>query len=672
MKPVMIIAAAALVATACTTGPRDIEAKRVKAEPTAPATPGPTAEPRKVRAASAARLERFDGCTTLLEHVKAEALKVVGPWGLPGAMFAVDGVATGAAEAATADSAAKASAPAGGTDYSTTNVQVEGVDEPDIVKTDGRRIFALGAGKLHSLTVRDGVAEAAGSLDIEGGWATELLLAGDRVLVLTGISGYALPTPMSDAISMPVREAPRSNVVVVDVSEPANMKVVSTISLEGSYVSARLADGLARIVVRSGSSRIPFETPRGGSEAETKRLLERNRDLVRGSKIDDWLPTSVVRRGSEVTSVAQATCGTTYRPAGFSGLGMTSVVTIDPADPSPRPGTSVLAEAETVYASAERLYVATNRWDVSTTSLAPEVAPSQTTTEVHRFDTSDRASARYEASGRVPGRLLNQFSLDEHGGYLRVATTMDATQGRESSSTVYVLASQQGALVEVGSVGGLGRDERIYAVRFMGDTGYVVTFRQIDPLYVLDLRNPLRPRVVGELKIPGYSAYLHPVGEGRLLGIGQNATSEGRVTGTQVSLFDVSDPADPKRLRTFELSGGHSEAEFDHHAFLWWAQRKLAVLPVSVYAEQDEPFVGAIALNVDAARGIAEVGRLSHSDHAEAPDGEQEPESDRAYVPHLPIRRAIVVGDSLFTVSEGGVLSSNLETLAERGWVSFR
>ena len=163
---------------------------------------------------------------------------------------------------------------------------------------------------------------------------------------------------------------------------------------------------------------------------------------------------------------------------------------------------------------------------------------------------------------------------------LRAATT--STAGNESQSYVTVLATQGGRLEKAGQVGGLGRGERIYAVRFIGDRGYVVTFRQTDPLYTLDLADPAHPRVTGELKILGYSAYLHPVGEHELLGVGQDATPEGVQLGTQVSLFDVSDPAAPRLLHRAGLGGStSSDVEFDHHAFLWWAPKRLAVVPVS-------------------------------------------------------------------------------------------
>jgi len=180
-------------------------------------------------------------------------------------------------------------------------------------------------------------------------------------------------------------------------------------------------------------------------------------------------------------------------------------------------------------------------------------------------------------------------------------------------------------------------------VRFVGDTGYVVTFRQIDPLYTLDLALPERPRVLGELKIPGYSAYLHPIGDDLLLGVGQDANEEGRPLGTQLSIFDVSDLRKPTRLHTRHLGQGWSEAEHDHHAFLFWPRTGLVMIPF----EQN-----AVGFRVGRSRGIDPAGRVEH---------------DRT----SPIRRSLVVRDGVLTVSDTGVKASSLATLAERGFVPF-
>ena len=188
---------------------------------------------------------------------------------------------------------------------------------------------------------------------------------------------------------------------------------------------------------------------------------------------------------------------------------------------------SVMSGGDTVYASTDRLYVANHRWIDS-----DDEEISGLTTHIHRFGMGGPEGPVYEASGSVEGFLLDQFAMSEHDGYLRVASTSAPPWWRsdeEPDSRVDVLERNGRELRVVGSVGGLGRGERIYAVRFMGDVGYVVTFRETDPLYTIDLSDPHDPEVVGELKILGYSAYLHPIGDGLLLGVGQDADEEGRV-----------------------------------------------------------------------------------------------------------------------------------------------
>ena len=254
---------------------------------------------------------------------------------------------------------------------------------------------------------------------------------------------------------------------------------------------------------------------------------------------------------------------------------------------------AVMTDAQTVYASLGSVYVATaGGWQSGDTSI-------------HRFDIDGPQRTDYRASGQVPGDLLNQFSMSEDRGVLRAATT--DSSGSESQSSVTVLATRSGRLEKVGQVGGLGRGEEIYAVRFIGDRGYVVTFRQTDPLYTLDLADPAHPVVRGELKILGYSSYLHPVGEHELLGVGQDASPEGIRQGTQLSLFDVADPGAPRLLHRRALGAAtSSDVEYDHHAFLWWAPLRLAVVPVSDY-ESGQP-AQAFGFRVDRGAGITVAG----------------------------------------------------------------
>jgi hypothetical protein len=346
--------------------------------------------------------------------------------------------------------------------------------------------------------------------------------------------------------------------------------------------------------------------------------------------------------------------------------------------------TALMADARVVYGSPTSLYVATQKWIDPT--LAPSRLPATTATVIDRFDVSDPARTTLVASGSVPGYLLNRFSLSEYQGDLRVATTTTpiwwgggARGGATSQSSVTVLRRTGGLLAPVGQVSGLGSGQQIYSVRFVEDTGYVVTFHQVDPLYTIDLRTPTAPRVAGQLELAGYSSYLQLLAPGLLLGIGQDVGQGNEPTGAQLELFDVSDPSAPRLLQKTLLAGGSSEAQYDPHAFLYWPPTGLAVLPVQIYpssaadggpgtipptgAVASSPilpptpgFVGAIGYRVDRS-GIAEVGRIT-----------SEP-LDPGYAPA--IRRSVVVGDRLLTISDGGVIDSRLDTLAPQGFVAF-
>jgi hypothetical protein len=313
--------------------------------------------------------------------------------------------------------------------------------------------------------------------------------------------------------------------------------------------------------------------------------------------------------------------------------------------------------------------------------------PSSEETVIDQFDATSPEHTTLLASGRVPGYLLNQYSLSEYQGYLRVASTSrpiwwNEAQPPPSQSYVTVLADHGAEMATVGQLSGLGVGQQIYSVRFIGDAGYVVTFRQVDPLYTIDLSSPTSPRVAGQLELEGYSAYLHPVAEGLLLGIGQDVGTENEPSGAQLELFDVSNPATPLlQARATLGSGSSSQVQYDPHAFLFWPPTALAVLPVSIYptttvsmrparqppsvvgssggqaspAESGEGFVGAIGFRVDRS-GITEVGRIVHD-----PVNGTSPQIDRS----------LVIGQQLFTVSSGGVMASRLTTLERQAFVTF-
>jgi uncharacterized secreted protein with C-terminal beta-propeller domain len=648
----MLALAAAVLAL---TGACSYERERERAR-------GAAGDPTTIDAQLISSLEAFDACDDLLAYLRTEGAKVVGPYGFDGGpmyyataggrLATVDDVAE--QESATAPTAAAAEGDAAaskvaGTDYSATNVQEEGVDEPDLVKTDGERLVTIAGGRLRVVDLTGPEPRLAATLEIArpGEYVDgQLLLHGDRVLVLRNAS-MAIAERSDVRSTFPGPLATKTTVTAVDLADLDAPKVVEEVTFDGSLVAARMVDGVARVVLRSGPPDLPFLAPTG-SQASIEPATEHNRKAVAESTLEDWLPSFTTSGDDEPQRLTD--CRDVSRPQAFSGVGMLTVVSVEADDPRPGPGATVVGAGETVYASAEHLYVTSTTWQApdqtgpSDQSGQRRLAPGTTSTDVHRFSIADPVRTAYEGSGKVAGRLLNSFSMSEHEGDLRVATTDDA----KMESAVSVLRLQDGALREVGVVGGLGKTEQIYAVRFLGDRGYVVTFRQTDPLYVLDLADPTKPTVTGELKIPGYSAYLHPIDEHRLLGIGQDATDQGRIQGTQVSLFDVADPAAPRQLAKATLPGSQSEAEYDHHAFLWWARTNLAVLPVN---EWQSGRIGAVGFRV-ADDAVTEAGRVQQR------DGQ-------------PIRRTVVVGDRLLTLSDSGLQANDLASLAERSWLAY-
>ena len=555
-----------------------------------------------------------------------------------------------------------------GQDYSGTNVQEAGVDEPDAVKTDGKHLFVAQNGRIYALDARSDPPKLLDSIAVDG-YNQELLLSGDRLLVMTGNPIFydvviAPPAPGSGPTTQAAQVAPTvggqsSTLTLIDVSKPSALKVLRTMSVNGGYLSARLTGHSARVIFSATPQVLPV--------LQTTALDARRPKIAR-TTTPDWRPTYKLRRGrtGKVARHALVRCTAIARPEVFSGLNSLTVLTIDvDKGLDPVDSDAVMTDGQTVYASKGSLYVATQKAIVEQPSA--DAPPAGQQTEIHKFDISKPDETTYEGTGVVTGTLLNQYSMSEQNGFLRVASTQaplwwNEGSNRPSESFVTVLEQDGNVLKQAGRVGDLGKGERIYAVRFLGDVGYVVTFRQVDPLYTVGLSDPENPKVLGSLDLLGYSAYLHPVGDGLLLGVGQAANEQGRTQGTQVSLFDVSDPAKPTRLSNKLVgSGSSSDAEFDPHAFLWWDPLKLAVLPVSIYDYDSQgkgsTFIGAIGFHATKADGVTEAGRTSH------------PQDSYGYSP--PIARSVVVGDRLFTVSAGGVLASDLGSFASRGFVAF-
>ncbi|MEY2515122.1 MAG: hypothetical protein QOJ89_2480, partial [bacterium] len=482
-------------------------------------------------------LPAFSSCASLLGYAQRNARRTGGVTGVPtragtlqpqvlvspGPTVALDQAATPPMASPTATAGESKSAPS----FSSTNVQEAGVDEPDIVKTDGTRVFAIVNGKLSALDVTGAAPKLVGSLELAGSGAHQMLLRGDRLLVMT--TSYGGGGIVADKAVSPVSPEFQTTTALlseIDVSNPAAMTVRRTMQLDGALVDARLHGGTARVVVVSSPDPV---APQAISSTGVRRFVPRT--TLRSRVSGRTFRRSVVP------------CSGVRHPRTFSGLDLLTVLTIDldhglfNVDRD-----AIMAGAQTVYGSPTSLYVASQKYVEALED--GRAVPSSMRTQIHRFDASKEGVTTYAGSGSVAGFVLNQYSLSEYQGALRVASTeeptwFEGTQTGDSESFVTVLGAGGSALEPLGRVGGLGKGERIYAVRFVGDKGYVVTFRQVDPLYTLDLSDKSNPKVVGELKLLGYSAYLHPISDDLLLGVGIDASAEGRRLGTQLSLFDV-------------------------------------------------------------------------------------------------------------------------------------
>jgi hypothetical protein len=624
-----------------------------------PTSPGPDLAPYRLTGA----LVSFNGCNDYLRYMRQRATRLVGPYGLtdPGLQY---GKAAFGLPVPDADFASQRSALAGAGQqdtvpvpspvaHSTTTDQVQGVDEPDTVKTDGRLVVTLTGSTLRVL---DTDAHVLGSVRIDGDASGGFLLAGDRAVVLSsvgadigprwygGFGGFAT-YPQSTTAST-------ARAAIIDLSQPNRPRVLRTFLFDGSAVAARLVDGHLRLVLRSDGPRLDFQTPSGSVSRRAARV--ENRRLVATSTLDDWLPGWQVQApdGSASARHRLVGCDAIARPRHASGLSTVSVVTLDAAATAPQPAASVVAAGDTVYATAGHVYVAglTTPAENRKSSRRPlpccDYRVDRLQTRIYDFSTDGTGRARFIASGSVPGALLNSYAMDEDiAGRLRVASTTVDRRGR-SDSRISVLDVSGRALSSLGTVDRLGHGQQLRAVRFLGDSAYVMTFRSYDPLYVVDLRDPAHPHVAGRLEQPGYSEFLYPLGAGRLVGVGVGL-SHGEPSRLVVSTYDVTDPAHPRRIDSAALAHGFaaSSGTFDPHAFLSWPPESLLV--VAVPNGQ-----GAVAYQVRPGGQLARRAALTHG--------------------RLTPTRTLVVGGNVWAVTPSGVLVSPLPDLAPTGWHAYR
>lgn len=604
--------------------------------------------------------------------------------------------AAGAAPRAAPPPASAAAQPSGSapgpSHYTKTNVQEKGVDEADIVKTDGKYVYTLRNNELViAKTWPVDKPDIVARLTFKTMAPQQLYLHGDK-LVLQGYATQAQPSRYASGAT---------RLLVIDAKDRERPRLATIYDVDGWTSSSRIV-GNDLYLVQNGALQVPPKLTQTAQQVMAKipradqsslrpwevqsRLAATLRSAISrnltAQDVEAMLPA--IRRGNHKTPLA---CDSLYVPPNNMQLGLTALARISLSS-AQTDLVGAMVSGGTVYASTRALYVAAPYYNWNRQGYATYQ------TQVHQFALADeRGKPRYVASGSVDGQLLNQFSMSEHNGDLRIATTDWNWSGQQGGNHLFVLRPYGNKLVTIGALRGLAKGERIYAGRMFGDKGYLVTFRQTDPLFTLDLRDPTRPRVVGELEINGFSNYIHPMGNDLLLTIGQDADNNGRVTGLHLQVFDVSDPKNPKRRHheTFATKSGsysYSAAQYDHKAFTYDPVTGTLALPF--YEQKYDGsglFQGLIAYRVDPERGFQSLGRIDHSsladkmiEHTCNETKRQNPSGASYYCEksnwpslrrHYSIDRSIVVDKYLMTLGSAGLVIHELSGLDQVSSLSW-
>ncbi|MCY4619334.1 MAG: beta-propeller domain-containing protein [Chloroflexi bacterium] len=547
-----------------------------------------------------------------------------------------------------------------------TNVQERGVDESDIIKTDGTHFYILRPQSLLIAKISEnGPLVEVGRIEFsELGHRQELLIGSGKAVVVRQLDSAPGIIKLDEELIKPGGDLTyarqQSEVLEIDVSDAASPTLLRELDLDGRFLSARLVGNDLRLAMQH-SSVIPYVSPWAFGWQNRETNAERYNEALQASfKLGQWFPLFGLEDHSDssFSHGYSVECSQTFAPVNRlptrwgeppSTAFMLSFDLTEGIGEWGSVGVLGMATNPTVYASTDSLYLAapTDNWQ---------------DTAIHRFDISDPLEPTYFAGGIVRGQLLSQWSLSEHNGYLRVATTDFSKWPSVSSVTVLgsevaMVSEHDGRdgparrLEQIGRVTGLGATESIFAVRFAGDVGYVVTFRQVDPLYVLDLSDPTDPKQVGELKIPGFSRYLHPLSGGLLFGVGRDADPRtGWERGLQATLFDVSDPSNPTQIAVLPLGDdAYSPVENDHRAFRY--HNGTAWIPVGpndywLRQNHDGAFFGVRV----SSEGLTHESTLRV--HGEA-------------------RRAIPVGEQIHLLGSEEVRTYDLEDNTDLGALSF-
>jgi inhibitor of cysteine peptidase len=528
-----------------------------------------------------------------------------------------------------------------GAGHSETNNQVQGVDEGDIVKTDGTYIYQVKNRELViSRAVPAGRMEVVSKIPFkENIDPRHIFLHRDKVVVIgDSWTHHVEPKAAEDMIRRPVQGS--AFAMIYDVADKDKPEFVRKVEVEGHYMTSRKIGDTVYFIANLYPD---------------YWMADKHSDIDLRPRVMDS------ESGEEFTPIPLSRIN--YFPQSMQP-NYTMIAALNISDPKAKFNVQTyLGSGNGVYMSKKNLYLAVekaghpDRWDVSST-------------EVYKFGVKD-SHVTFKTSGNVTGRILNQFSMDEHEGYFRVATTDGEVwnEDRPSSNALYILDEN---MKKTGEVTNLPKGERIYSVRFMGDKAYIVTFKQVDPLFVIDTGDPERPKVLGELKIPGFSTYLHPVGENHLIGFGfdtkimddgKSFNGEPRITrnGMKISLFDITDFNNPREADT-EIIGGagtHSPLMEDHKALFHEPSRDLFGFPVSVYHdkegseyEQVFDYQGALLYEITPENGIERKAVLT------AEEGRQK---DIYESWENNIQRLLYIDDHMYTLSNQKIDAYSLD-----------
>ncbi|MEA4888289.1 MAG: beta-propeller domain-containing protein [Clostridiaceae bacterium] len=636
-----------------------------------------------------------------------------------------DQSATGAI-AAEKDAAQSAGGARDGTDYSSTNVQVAGVDEADIIKTDGRYLYLVANNRLYVVDAQDPaqmklvstqtfkvstendktlayespvelyldtehqrlVLLVTGSIATEtAGQRTETTdSAGIAPLEASVASGAAAPDSQGTAagntedaadaekekiaadagIAMPYYQYRQYTTVrVYDIQDKAAPVIVRQFTLDGYYMTSRKIDSALYLVTNQYSYNLmdPSVTAKDAESGYGFPATSEDADLA------DWttLPAD------KITVLPEGDMNCQVILAGIDTLE-------DSRAPDVR---SIIGSSGTVYASTGYLYIGAwkSDWDGQSNSVPVY------STEIYRFKLAGAALTE-AGKGTVPGSIINQFSMDEYDGYFRIATTTGEAWTKDEATTsknnLYIL---DGSLNIAGQITGLAPGETIKSVRFMGQQAYVVTFRNVDPLFVMDLSNPKAPVVRGQLKIPGYSSYLHPYDDNLLLGFGYDVKTEGENAynmGLKVSLFDISNFDSPKELSTIVLGGRGSYADilYNHKSLLFSRSKNLIAFPVTLTGKAGKnemdytnpTYQGLLILSVGADNQLSLRGSVTHFDKLSDPLGQGQTLTEKetqAFYGYDAITRGAYIDDVLYTFSARQIRATGLTDLQAIGAVEL-